>query len=163
MKKSLTVFTSTIFFLSFVFALSFPAITFAVTTIGAPPTPPATTPFGATPIGVPTGGNSGPAGVPTGGNSGPATPKGAVTIVNPLKVKTLEGLLVIIMKAVVQIGTIILTLAIIWVGFLFVKAQGNPEAVSSARSALLWTVIGGLILLGAQAISLVIASTVRGL
>jgi hypothetical protein len=52
---------------------------------------------------------------------------------------------------------------IVYVGFLFVAAQGNEEKIRSARSALVWTVIGGLILLGAKAIALVIEQTVSTL
>lgn len=106
-----------------------------------------------------TGGNpDGP--IVTGGNTDSA---GGSTIANPLKVDSLTGLLDIILKAVVQIGAVILTLALIWTGFKFVAARGNPEAITSARTALLWTIIGGLILLGAQAIETVIQSTVGAL
>jgi hypothetical protein len=52
---------------------------------------------------------------------------------------------------------------IVYVGFLFVAAQGNAEKISSARSALVWTIIGGLLLLGASAIELVIEATVKTL
>lgn len=82
------------------------------------------------------------------------------TIVNPLKVGSLTDLLDLLLKAAVQLGTVILTLALIWTGFKFVAARGAPEKIQSARTALLWTVIGGLILLGAQAIETVIQSTV---
>jgi archaellum component FlaF (FlaF/FlaG flagellin family) len=68
-----------------------------------------------------------------------------------------------ILQAVVDIGAIVLIFMLVWVGFLFVTAQGNPEKISSARSALIWTVIGGLILLGAEAISKVIEATVSSL
>jgi hypothetical protein len=67
------------------------------------------------------------------------------------------------LDAVVYLGSIFLTLAIIYVGFLFVMARGNEEKIRGARSALVWTVIGGLILLGAKAIGLVISATVTGL
>jgi hypothetical protein len=68
-----------------------------------------------------------------------------------------------ILDGVVLIGSIFLTLMIVYVGFLFVAAQGNEEKIRSARSALVWTVIGGLILLGAKAIALVIEQTVSTL
>ncbi len=62
-----------------------------------------------------------------------------------------------------QIGTVIIILMLVYVGFLFVTAQGNDSKISEARTALLWTVVGALILLGAQAISLGIQSTVQAL
>ncbi|MDB5245348.1 MAG: protein of unknown function with transrane region [Parcubacteria group bacterium] len=86
-------------------------------------------------------------------------------LVNPLKnISSLDGLLSAVLNAIVTVlAPIFLTLAFIYVGFLFVMARGNAEKISSARSALVWTVIGALILLGANAIGLVIKSTVSGL
>lgn len=84
-------------------------------------------------------------------------------LVNPLKVGTIEELLALVLKAVVNIGTIVLVLMLVYVGFLFVVGQGNEEKISEAKKALMWTVIGGLVLLGAQAISLVVQSTVGAL
>lgn len=85
-------------------------------------------------------------------------------LVNPLNgVCTLQQFLKAILKGVVEIGTIILIMMLVYVGFLFVAARGNSEKLQSAKSALLWTVIGGLILLGATAIQLVIEGTVSSL
>ena len=85
-------------------------------------------------------------------------------MINPLKgVCTLPDLLNLILQAVVSLGTIVLVIMLVYVGFLFVVAQGNEEKLKTAKSALLWTVIGGLVLLGAQAISLVIQATVGSL
>ncbi len=82
------------------------------------------------------------------------------TLANPLKFKSLDELLDGILAAVIELGGVILTLALIWTGFKFVAARGNEEKIRSARTALMWTVIGGLILLGATAIKEVITSTV---
>ena len=68
-----------------------------------------------------------------------------------------------ILQFVINIGAIIVILMLVYVGFLFVVAQGNESKISEARNALLWTVIGALILLGAQAISLGIQATVTSL
>ncbi len=85
------------------------------------------------------------------------------TLQNPLQFDTLPELLHAILAAVVELGTIVLGIMLVYVGFLFVSARGNPEEISKARSALIWTLIGGLILLGAEAISLVIQSTVASI
>lgn len=82
---------------------------------------------------------------------------------NPLQVDSLEELFGKILDAIITIGTMVLVLMIVFVGFKFVVARGNPEEISAARSALMWTVIGGLILLGAKAIQMVITETVQGL
>lgn len=85
-------------------------------------------------------------------------------LVNPLNgVNSLSDFLKAILAGVVQIGTIILIMMLVYVGFLFVAARGNAEKLQSAKSALVWTVIGGLILLGATSIQLVIEGTVNSL
>lgn len=84
-------------------------------------------------------------------------------IANPLKFCNLEGLLDAILNAAIKLGTVILTLALIYTGFLFVAARGNEEKIKKARTALLYTIIGGLILLGSKAIQVVISDTVNSL
>lgn len=79
---------------------------------------------------------------------------------NPLSVNSFPDLIQIILEdIVVPIGGIVATLAIVYSGFLFVTAQGNPEKLSQARSAFTWAVIGGLIILGAWAIAQAIEAT----
>lgn len=85
------------------------------------------------------------------------------TLVNPLKAKDLEGLLYLLLEVAVRIGVIVLTLMLIWVGFLFVAARGNEEKLRTARTAFMWTIIGGLILLGAKGIAEVIQATATSL
>ncbi len=96
--------------------------------------------------------------------SGSGTSGGGNLLVNPLKnISSLPDLLNAIIGALVDIGTIVLILAFIWVGFTFVRAQGKPAELEKAKSALIWTIIGGAILLGAKALSVVIQSTVQSL
>lgn len=52
---------------------------------------------------------------------------------------------------------------IIWAGFSYVMAQGNPKEIEAAHQRLLWALVGTGILLGAAAISKVVENTVRGL
>lgn len=85
-------------------------------------------------------------------------------LVNPLQnIDSFPDLLNAIIGAIVDIGFIVLILMLVFVGFKFVAAQGREEELRNARSALVWTVIGGLILLGAEAISLVVQSTAEAL
>ena len=95
----------------------------------------------------------------------PPQPSGTnVTLINPLGSGTsLSSFMTNILQFVINIGAIIVILMLVYVGFLFVVAQGNESKISEARNALLWTVIGALILLGAQAISLGIQATVQAL
>lgn len=101
---------------------------------------------------------------PTGGLGGTAAnaaPSGGLE--NPLNAGSLPELLQLVLHTVVQLGSILLVLALVYVGFLFVMAQGAEEKIRDARSALVWTVLGGIILLGAEAISIVIQSTVQAI
>ena len=79
---------------------------------------------------------------------------------NPLKSDSLLELLTVFLAGVVRLGLIALLLALVWCGFLFVQAQGNEEKIKSARGALLWTVVGGLILVGAEVIKDIIVATI---
>lgn len=78
---------------------------------------------------------------------------------NPLKSQSLLELFGKILQAIVRIAALALVFAFVWVGFQFAAAQGNTEKLSKARSALLWTVIGAAIILGAEGIATVIGST----
>lgn len=102
-----------------------------------------------------------------GGTTGGQTDGGSANctgLCNPLKgIDTLPQFLHAILDGVVQIGTIVLIMMLVYVGFLFVAARGNPEKIQGAKSALVWTVIGGLVLLGATAIELVIEGTVNSI
>ncbi|TSC71198.1 MAG: Uncharacterized protein G01um101449_53 [Parcubacteria group bacterium Gr01-1014_49] len=68
-----------------------------------------------------------------------------------------------VLSVVIRIGTIVVTLMLIYVGYLFVIAQGKEAEIREARQMLLWTILGALILLGSKAISLGIEATVRAL
>jgi hypothetical protein len=61
---------------------------------------------------------------------------------------------------VLIVGIPIVVLAIIYTGFLFVKAQGNPEEITKAKNALMYTLIGATLLLGAFVIANAIGKTV---
>jgi hypothetical protein len=86
-----------------------------------------------------------------------------LTVKNPLKVKNIQDLLAVILSAVVQISIPFLVLALMWVGFLFIAARGNPEKLSKAKQALFFTLLGALIILGAQTLSTVLSGTIEQL
>jgi hypothetical protein len=85
-------------------------------------------------------------------------------IANPLGPngpQTLTDFIEAIVNIVLVIGVPILVLAIIYAGFLYVKAQGNPGELEVAHRTLLYTVIGGVLLLGAFVIANAIGKTVE--
>ncbi len=93
-----------------------------------------------------------------------STNTGPITLINPLKGGgNLQSFLLNILDFVIQIGGVIVVLMLIFVGYKFVAAQGEPAKITEARSALLWTVVGALILLGSKAIAIGIEATVKAL
>ena len=82
---------------------------------------------------------------------------------NPLRVDSLEALLTAVLNIIIYMSFPIIVLMIVYTGFLFISAQGNPQKIEAARKALIWTVIGGLIVLGAKALAVGIEATVRAL
>jgi hypothetical protein len=66
-----------------------------------------------------------------------------------------------VLKAVLIIGIPIITLAIIYSGFLFVTAQGNSEQLKKAKKAILYTLIGAALLLGSMVITEAIQKSVE--
>lgn len=89
---------------------------------------------------------------------------GSVSLINPLKAGTsIESFLNSILDFVIRIGSIIVILMIVFVGYKFVVAQGKPDKIEEAKKMLLWTIIGALVLIGAKVISSGILATVQSL
>lgn len=86
----------------------------------------------------------------------------SIHIENPLRsgVDTIPKLVEIIINAVVQIGVPVVAVGIIYSGFLFVKAQGKPEAITKAKEVFMWTIVGALIILGAFVILEIVQGTI---
>lgn len=57
----------------------------------------------------------------------------------------------------------ILVVMLVYTGYLFVAAQGNPGKLTEAKRAFVWTLIGGFVILGAQALSFAVKATIEGL
>lgn len=81
---------------------------------------------------------------------------------NPLRgTNDLTTLIIKILGAVVKIGGYVAVLAIIWSGFLFVKAQGNETELAKAKTSFLYTIIGVAVLLAAQGLALALGKTIE--
>lgn len=118
------------------------------------------------------GGVVGTGGTNTGGSNGGANNGNqsqgsggtsfSIKINNPLKnVTTLNGLIVKLLNIILTIGVPFVALMIIYSGFLFVKAQGDPGKLKDAKATLQWVLIGGTILLSAWVIAKALAGTVN--
>lgn len=86
---------------------------------------------------------------------------GAVKIENPLAFDSLTDFFLAIIEILLIFAIPIIVFFIIYAGFLYVTAQGNAEQVQKASRALLYAIIGGLLILGANLILSVIQSTVN--
>lgn len=80
---------------------------------------------------------------------------------NPITQETLSTFIKSILDIVITIGIPVVALAIIYSGFLFVKARGNPEELQKAKSAFMWTIIGAAILLGSWVFAQAIGETIE--
>lgn len=78
---------------------------------------------------------------------------------NPIDADSFQELIKDLFDAIIQIGYVFVVMALLYAGFKFVMAQGNPEELSKAKKIFLYTVIGGVILLGSQIIAEVVCNT----
>jgi hypothetical protein len=81
-------------------------------------------------------------------------------ICNPITATTVQGVIKFALEAALKVGLPVVALALIYSGFLFVFARGNPEGITKAKDTLLYTLIGAAILLGAWSIAKLINATV---
>lgn len=82
---------------------------------------------------------------------------------NPLGFRTIEEFLIGILNVIVTIAFPVIVLFIVFIGFKFIAAQGNAEKLKEVRQYFFWAIVGALIILGAQALSLAIQGTVSQL
>ncbi len=94
----------------------------------------------------------------TGGSLTVSTP-----LQNPIKFNTFSAFVDAVITAAVTILMPFVILAFVWSGFLFVKAQGKPEEIETAKKAIIWSVIGAFILLGSWGFAQIIGETVRSI
>lgn len=84
-----------------------------------------------------------------------------ITFATPTpKVGTLYDFVVAVLSIVIKIGIPVVVLLLIWTGYLFVTAQGDPTQLKTAKKALLGSVIGATILLCAVLIATIIKATI---
>ena len=101
------------------------------------------------------GGPSGDAGV-----DGP-TGQGGIDIKNPIKAGNLTEFFEMIIDVLLVFAVPLIVFFIIYAGFLYVTARGNEGTIQKAHMALLFAVIGGVIILGAKVLISVISGTVE--
>lgn len=110
--------------------------------------------------------NTGPSG-DTGANLPTPTPTTTkaeiIPLANPLssKFNTVGGLINSLMEIFSYVAVIIAVLALIWVGFQFIMAQGNSERISELKTWFYYIIIGTAIILASRLIVSVVINTLE--
>ncbi len=112
-------------------------------------------------------GNPPPSGTPVSGNpppTGTSNPnKITWKIINPLNVGSdVSAIITAVMRNIIMpLASVLVVLAVLYSGFKFVIAQGNPAELKEARTGFIWVLIGSAVLLGAYGITEVLKTTIE--
>lgn len=83
---------------------------------------------------------------------------------NPLgDVNTIPDFLSLVLQGLSMLLLPLVVIFIIYAGYLFVTAQGEERKIQKARTALLWTLIGAGVILGAQIMANILSDTLTEL
>ena len=85
----------------------------------------------------------------------------SVTLTNPLIFGSVQGLITAFVRALIVLLIPVVVFFIIYAGFQYVTGRGNPSSIADASKALLYAVIGGVIILGSFAILSIVENTVN--
>ncbi len=97
-------------------------------------------------------------------NSSGSTAGQSIQLKNPLgDVKDIPTLVKKLLEIVLKIGVPLIALSIIYTGYLFIAAQGNPEKLKQAKDTLVYVLIGSAILLGAYVIANAVYNTIQAI
>lgn len=111
------------------------------------------------------GGNSSTGGNSDGTGGTPAVDQVIPALPNPLgdKVKSIPDLFYLLINALLSVSYVVIAFFLIWSGFKFVSAQGEPDKLTDAKNTFKYTIIGALIILGATAIIAIVKSIITNL
>ncbi len=77
--------------------------------------------------------------------------------------ENIPACLELLFSAAMTIAFPVAVVFIMWSGFLFVSAGGNPEKIKTARTTLLWAIIGLVIVIGAWALAVAFQESLTAL
>jgi len=89
-----------------------------------------------------------------------AQTSGGGTLKNPTSFSTIQDFIAAFLKGIVEISLPILTLFIVYAGFLFVSARGNQSKLETAKENFVYVIIGAILILGAWILATLIGATV---
>ncbi len=88
--------------------------------------------------------------------------QGSASLANPLGgIPSVPALFQAVMTAFIIISIPFVVFFTIFAGFQYVTAQGNPEKIKAASKALLYAIIGGVIIVGSIAITTIVGNAVK--
>ncbi|HEY4520159.1 MAG TPA: hypothetical protein VJH33_03990 [Candidatus Paceibacterota bacterium] len=90
---------------------------------------------------------------------------GAGLLQNPLNqtFSSIPSFIAGVLRVIVMVALPLITLAFVYAGFLFVKAQGNSGKLDDAKRNFLYVVMGAILILGAWVLATLIGGTVSQL
>jgi len=86
---------------------------------------------------------------------------GGISFPNPIKKQSIIEIVNAVLDFVTQLGAVVAVLFLVYSGFLFVLARGDPNMLSKAKSTFMWTIVGAMIVLGAFVLSEIIENTAK--
>ena len=87
---------------------------------------------------------------------------GGISFQNPLTADSFTELADKIIDFLLAIAAPIVVIMVIWAGFLFMTAGGNPEKVQKGKDTLLWTAVGVIILMVSKGVTTLLVNILGG-
>ncbi len=84
-----------------------------------------------------------------------------VKLQNPLKVDSVEEVIYLGIDILIYIGILYAVFAIIFTGFKFVLAQGNPKEIEDAKKKFTYIIIGLAVLISSKVIVTIVQNTLK--
>lgn len=79
------------------------------------------------------------------------------------KYKSVTEIIAKFIDFIINLGIVAVVLFFVYTGFQFVAAKGNPDAINKAKTSMMWTVVGTLVLIGGKVLVKVLENTLSGL
>ena len=87
----------------------------------------------------------------------------AESLANPVQFSGIAEFIAGALKVMVMVALPIISIFIVYSGFLFISAQGNEEGLTKARNNFFYVIVGSILILGAWVIATLIGGTVTEL
>ncbi len=82
---------------------------------------------------------------------------------SPFVYKTVSDFISTVLKAVVYLAMPVIALFLMYAGFKYIAARGNPGAINEAHQNFMYVIIGAALILGAWVLATLIGGTVTQL